>query len=294
MQNKIMEYSILAPAKVNLYLDVLSKRKDGYHEIKSVMQSISLYDEISLKITPSNELRINVSGSNPNLDWNESNLVYKACSLFVKEAKIKSYCFDFYVKKNIPVCAGMAGGSTDAGSTLLLMNDAFGNPFSTDELCAIGAKLGADVAFCIIGGTCLCEGIGDRLTPVSSFAGRYMVCAIDSSSVSTPKAYALLDEKYGTICSESSDIKAFLSHIKNNDLSGIASSLYNKFENVIIPQNENIQKIKNLLLSSGAVGALMSGSGPSVFGIFETENEQKRAFEALESEKIRAFLCKSL
>ena len=289
-----MEYSILAPAKVNLYLDVLSKRNDGYHEIKSVMQAVSIYDEINLSVLPSEQATINLYGNNENIKWDETNLVYKACKLFLDGAKIKGHRLDIQVNKRIPVCAGMAGGSTDAAGTLILLNKAFGMPFSVEKLCSLGSLLGADVPFCIMSGTCLCEGTGDIVNPIPSFCNKYMVCAIDSSSVSTPKAYSLLDDKYGTDCKESMDIRSFISCVKSDDLHGVCASLYNKFESVIIPQNPNIQRIKDILIQNGALGALMSGSGPSVFAIFETEFAQKNAFKALENEKIRAFLCKSL
>ena len=289
-----MKYSILAPAKINLFLDVLSKREDGYHEIKSVMQSVSIYDKISLEIQKSISISIRLNGSNPSLKWDESNLVYKACALFLKVSGIDGYSFDFYIEKNIPICAGMAGGSTDAAGVLLLLNQAFDNRFSIDELCAMGSKLGADVAFCIRGGTCLCEGVGEILTPLSPLDGMYLVCAIDSSSVSTPQAYSLLDERYGTDFHESADLGSFLTSVENKDLSSICSHLFNKFESVIAPLNENINRIKDLLVKNGALGALMSGSGPSVFGIFENEIDQKNALFALQKEKITAFSCKSL
>ncbi len=289
-----MKHSILAFAKVNLYLDVLSKRDNGYHEIESVMQSISLCDEISLEISVCKGIEIHLNGSDCSLSWDESNLAYKACKLFLDEAKISNHRIDIFVKKNIPISAGMAGGSTDAGGALILLNKAFGEPFSKEKLCELGARLGADVPFCIMGGTCLCQGVGEILTPISSFKDKLMVCAIDSSSVSTPRAYAMLDEKYGTNASRSSDIDAFLTCVKNNNFKGVCSSLFNKFESVIIPTNPSISKIKELLVENGALCALMSGSGPSVFGIFESEADQIRAYNALQDAKIRAFLCKSL
>lgn len=293
MQNN-MKHTILAPAKVNLYLDVLSRREDGYHEIESVMQAVSLCDKISVDISDASELQISLSGTNDAIAWDEKNLAYRACELFAKEAKISNSRIEIFVEKNIPICAGMAGGSTDAAGVLLILNKAYGEPFSKEELCSIGARLGADVPFCIIGGTCLCKGVGDILIPLSPFSDRLLVCAIDSSSVSTPVAYSLLDKKYGTSATSSADLDAFLAYVKNGDLKGVTSSLFNKFESVIIPENPTILKIKDLLLSNGALGALMSGSGPSVFGVFENENDQKRALEALQKEKIQAFSCKSL
>ena len=293
MQNN-MKHTILAPAKVNLYLDVLSKRPDGYHEIESVMQSVSLCDKISVDISDSNELQISISGSNDAIAWDEKNLAYRACELFAKEAKISNSRIEIFVEKNIPISAGMAGGSTDAAGVLLILNKAFGEPFSKEELCSLGARLGADVPFCIIGGTCLCKGVGDVLIPLPKFSDKLLVCAIDSSSVSTPVAYSLLDKKYGTNASASYDIDEFLTYVKNDDLKGLSDALFNKFESVIAPENPTILKIKDLLLLNGALGALMSGSGPSVFGIFESESDQKRALLALQKEKIQAFSCKSL
>ena len=289
-----MKYTILAPAKINLYLDVLSKREDGYHEIESVMQSVSLCDKISIDISKSSELKISIDGTSDAIAWDEKNLAYKACKLFVSEAKITNSKIDIFVEKNIPISAGMAGGSTDAGGVLMLLNKAFGEPFSSEKLCELGARLGADVPFCIAGGTYLCKGVGEVLLPLTPFKDKLLVCAIDSSSVSTPVAYGMLDKKYGTDATSSSDINAFLAYVKNDDLKGVSSSLFNKFESVIIPENPSILKIKDLLLENGALGALMSGSGPSVFGLFGNETDQKRAFDALQKEKIQAFLCKTL
>jgi 4-diphosphocytidyl-2-C-methyl-D-erythritol kinase len=289
-----MKYTILAPAKVNLYLDVLSKREDGYHEIESIMQSISLCDKISIDISESSELKISIDGTSDAIAWDEKNLAYKACKIFANEAKITNSKIDIFVEKNIPISAGMAGGSTDAGGVLILLNKAFAEPFSRERLCELGARLGADVPFCIVGGTYLCKGVGEVLLPLAPFKDKLLVCAIDSSSVSTPVAYGMLDKKYGTDATSSSDINAFLAYVKNDDLKGVSSSLFNKFESVIIPENPSILKIKDLILENGALGALMSGSGPSVFGIFENENDQKRAFDALQKEKIQAFLCKTL
>lgn len=289
-----MKYSILAPAKINLFLDVTKKRPDGYHEITSVMQAVSLFDEIVINVTEGDKTEIFLNGSEPSLKWDETNLVYKACKLFIEEAKIEGYRFDIYVEKKIPACAGMAGGSTDAASTLLRLNMIFGDFFGLEKLCELGARLGADVPFCIRGGTCLCEGVGEKITPLESLFGAHIVCAIGSSSVSTPVAFSLLDEKFGTNPGKSASIEAFLANVKKRDLKAIGASLFNKFESVIASENPEIQKIKCILLKNGALGALMSGSGPSVFGIFDNETDQKNAFFALQKEKIKAFLCNSL
>ncbi len=282
-------------AKINLYLDVLNKRDDGYHNIKSVMQSISLCDSLSLEMFDTmGENDIEIKCSTDGLKCDNSNLIYKAYRAFFDASKITGKKCVFYLEKRIPISAGMAGGSSNAATTLLLLNEACGYPLSKEQIFYIGHKIGADVAFCLEGGTCLCEGIGERITVLPSIKDAFVVCAIDDSSVSTPVAFSMLDEKFGTDCSDSADISKMLFSIKSNDIFGICSSLYNKFEQIIIPQNKRIQEIKDTLIRHGAIGALMSGSGPSVFGIFESERTQKNAYFALKSDNISAFLCKTL
>lgn len=291
----------IAPAKINLYLDVLDKMENGYHNIESVMQSISLADKLTLELTQAEgENTIEISTNTDKIPNDESNLVYKAASSFVEyankkhKARIKGTKFVFTIEKNIPVSAGMAGGSTDCACALRLLNLAYGNILKENELFDLGAKIGADVGFCLIGGTCECRGNGSKIKKLSPFKDIPLVCAIDSSSVSTPQAFKMLDDRYGTSSRASAIFEVFTSAVNQGNPKRICSLLFNKFENVIIPTNENIKKIKDVLLENGAIGALMSGSGPSVFGIFETEDEQKKAYYALKEANIRAFLCKTL
>ena len=282
-------------AKINLYLDVLDKRADGYHNIKSVMQSVSLFDTLSLEITDIfGENKIEIFCNSSNLNCDNTNLIYKAFIRFFEKTQIKGKKCTFCLEKNIPISAGMAGGSSNAATTLLLLNEACGFPLNENDLLALASKIGADVAFCLKGGTCLCEGIGEKITPLNSFKDAYVVCAIDNSSISTPVAFSMLDEKFGTSCTDSANASDMLTAIKKNDLNGVSSSLYNKFEKVIIPTNKNIETIKEALIKYGALGALMSGSGPSVFGLFENEDDQRSAYFALKSDNISAFLCKTL
>ncbi len=292
----------LAPAKINLHLDVLDKMENGYHNIESVMQSISLSDKITLGISKTEgENEILIKASTDKIPTDERNLVYKSASLFIRHANekhnanIKNTRFVFTIEKNIPVSAGMAGGSTDSACSLRLLNTAYRGIFNENELQELGSQIGADVAFCLIGGTCECRGTGDKITPLAPFKNIPLVCAIDSSSVSTPIAYKMLDDRYGSN-SKSSRIFEVLTGAINQGapVSRICSLLFNKFEHVIIPTNENIRKIKSTLIENGAIGALMSGSGPSVFGIFETEEAQNKAYNALKEANINAFLCKTL
>jgi len=284
-----------APGKINLYLDVLNKREDGYHRIKSVMQSVSLCDTVYLDICEwDNENLIEITCSDMNIKCDSSNLVYKAAMAFIKKYGITCTNFKFHINKNIPVSAGMAGGSADAAAAITMLNDAYGQPCSMQEMCELGVTVGADVPFCIAKGTCLCEGIGEELSRLPSVFGVDIVCAIDSSSVSTPRAFSMLDEKYGTECTDSADIGKLIDAICKSDLTKIASLLYNKFEDVIIPQNRNITFIKNVLVENGALSALMSGSGPSVFGIFENEEAAENAKNALLMQNITAYRCKTV
>ena len=284
-----------AYGKINLYLDVLNKREDGYHNVKSVMQSVSLCDKITLEVSDiQGENEIDIVSSDSRLKCDKSNLIYKAWKSFFEYTKITNKKCVFNLEKNIPMAAGMAGGSSDCASCLTLLNEIFGCPLSYDELVILGSKIGADVAFCIKGGTCICEGIGEKITPINSFKDAFLVCAIDESSVSTPYAFSLLDSKYGVNCTDSGNIEMILEGIKNENLEVICENLYNKFESVIIPEIENVQRIKEVMLSCGALGALMSGSGPSVFGIFPDEKAQISAFNVLKNNGINAFLCKTV
>ena len=294
MLNKA-ELQTRAQGKINFYLDVLNKREDGYHNIKSVMQTVSLCDTVTLEASEGTDgIVIDITCSVPEIKCDSSNLIYRCAMAFLKKCGITCGYFKFHIEKNIPIAAGMAGGSADGAATLSLLNEAYGNPLSTDEMCALGSAIGADIPFCIMKGTCICEGIGEKITRLPTLSGVDIVCAIDSSSVSTPRAFSMLDAKYGTDCTDSRDITKLLNAIKSRDVMGISSNLYNKFEDVIVPENENIELIKSLFNKNGALSALMSGSGPSVFGIFLNENDAEKAKAALLEKGIRAYKCKTM
>ena len=286
-----------AYGKINLHLDVLDRMENGYHNVESVMQSVSLCDTITLELSDidaGRECIIEITADNGAIPNDKTNLVYKCAKKFLDFTKIRGKRCAFTIEKRIPVAAGMAGGSSDGAVALKLLNDACGNVLSYAELCHLGATVGADIPFCITGGTCLCRGIGDKLTPITPFKDVLIVSAIDYSSVSTPIAFALLDEKFGTDCKSSRNINLMVDAINRGDVKEACALLYNKFENVIIPLNENVQKIKSIMMENGALGTLMSGSGPSVFGIFMDENSQNNALTALKNCSINAFLCKTI
>ena len=295
-----MTYEGLAFAKINLYLDVLSKMENGYHNIESVMQSISLCDKITLDIENTDELEINILAKGLTIPNDKTNLIYRATTAFISylndknDIKAGHKKYTFFVEKNIPVGAGMAGGSSDCACALKLLNEAYGFPLKDTELLSIGSKIGADVAFCLTGGTAICKGIGDKITSLPSLKDVFLVSAIDNSSVSTPEAFKMLDSKYGTNPAPYGGLEKMSLAVSKGETKSIAACLYNKFESVIAQENENVRLIKETLIENGALGALMSGSGPSVFGIFESQELQLNAFKALKSKEIRAFLCKTV
>ena len=289
-----------AYAKINLYLDVLSKMENGYHNIDSVMQSVSLCDKITLDIENCDGIAIDISAEGLKIPNDNTNLIFKATERFIscaneeKGVKIENTRFSYFVEKNIPVGAGMAGGSSDCATALKMLNEAFSFPFEESELLKIGAKIGADVSFCLTGGTAICQGIGDKITPLPPLRNVYLVSAIDNSSVSTPVAFKMLDDRYGVSPLPHGKFDEFISAVLAGDIRKISDQLYNKFESVILEKNGNVEFIKNAMLENGALGTLMSGSGPSVFGIFDDEKSQINAYNHLFSKKIRAFLCKTV
>ena len=280
-----------AYAKINLYLDIVKKRSDGYHDILSVMQNISLCDKI--KITKSSFSKIDILSSSKNLPQDpKDNLIYRAAKLFFDELCFNDCGVTIEIEKNIPVSAGMAGGSSDAAATLRGMNKMFGHPFSIDKLCEIGKRIGADVPFCIVGGAKITEGIGDKLINVGGLPDCYIVTACGKESVSTPEAYKALDNKFNDFSNYDHGIgfEQLVSAINSNDLESALGYMFNVFEEVI-KENTSIPKIKNILSRHNAKISMMSGSGPSVFGVFYNESDADSAAKDLISNNISATVC---
>ena len=284
-----MTVTAFAHAKINLFLDIESRRADGYHDILSLMQRISLKDTLKVSAEPSDIKSISVSCSDKAIPCDEKNLAYKAANIYPITAKIT-----IDIEKNIPSSAGLAGGSADAAAVLVALNEICENKLSTAELCALGAKLGADVPFCITGGACLVEGIGDSLTATKSMPNFPIVVAKKGEGMSTPAAYRALDEKHSD----------FVGYIPHKDLLEKLTSayesvsaqkycegLFNIFEGVVEPERPDVTLIKKIMTSCGASGAMMSGSGTSVFGIFESETSAKATVEVLRKQGADAYLC---
>lgn len=273
-----------AYAKINLGLDVLRKREDGYHEVRMVMQMVNLYDRIELvkKKNPGIEVKTNLYY----LPTNQDNLVYKAANLLIEEFQIKEG-IQIHLRKYIPVSAGMAGGSSDAAAVLFGMNRMFRLGLSLEELMKRGIKLGADVPYCIMRGTALSEGIGEKLTPLPSVPSCKVLIAKPAVSVSTRFVYENL--KLQELNSHP-DINGIIENIKKKDIRGMAERLGNVLETVTIPAYPVIEDIKNVMKEQGALNALMSGSGPTVFGLFIEEKQARAAWEKVKSLAKQSYL----
>ena len=254
-----------ARAKINLGLDVLGKREDGYHEVRMVMQTIGIYDRLILTKIPEEEIRI--TSNLAFLPVNENNLIYKAIKLLKDEYHFPGGV-SVDLNKFIPVAAGMAGGSTDAASTMFGVNRLFGLNLSMGKMMELGVRLGADVSYCVMRGTALAEGIGEKLTRITPVPHMWILIAKPQINVSTRLVYEQLD--MGGI-QKHPDIDGIIRAIEAQDVVRIAQSMGNVLENVTVPLYPVIETIKQDMLSHGAINAMMSGSGPTVFGIFPDE-----------------------
>ena len=254
-----------ARAKINLGLDVLGKREDGYHEVRMVMQTIGIYDRLILTKIPEEEIRI--TSNLAFLPVNENNLIYKAIKLLKDEYHFPGGV-SVDLNKFIPVAAGMAGGSTDAASTMFGVNRLFGLNLSMGKMMELGVRLGADVPYCVMRGTALAEGIGEKLTRITPVPHMWILIAKQQINVSTRLVYEQLD--MGGI-QKHPDIDGIIRAIEAQDVVRIAQSMGNVLENVTVPLYPVIETIKQDMLSHGAINAMMSGSGPTVFGIFPDE-----------------------
>ena len=263
------------PAKINLTLDVTGKLENGYHTLSMIMQSIDVCDELSFEKTADETILFSMNKDLPDKIPAEKNLVYKAAKLMKDTFKIDGG-FKIHLTKNIPAAAGLAGGSSDCAATLIGINELCGLGLDIEKLCEIGVKLGADVPFCIRKGTMLAEGIGEILTPLTPLTGIPVLLIKPNISTSTPYVYKHL--KLNKL-DYHPDNKAVISYIKDNNIKKIAASLSNVLETVTIPENPIIAELKRYLTESGAIGSLMSGSGPTTFGIFENMETAKKAYE---------------
>lgn len=279
-----------ARAKINLYLKVTGKRPDGYHDLVTVMQSLSLSDTLHFARTGGQELRLDCGGALPG---DKSNLIYRAAEAYFAASGAR-FGVDITLEKRIPMAAGLGGGSADAAATLRALALLDGNRLSEEELLAIAARLGADVPFCLVGGSRLCRGIGERMEPIENNLGGYLVITIAGEGVSTPQAFGALDAIYGDFATvEDLPPVALLDAMKKGDIHSAVPHFYNMFEEAIMPLRPAVSACKKALLDHGAAAAMMSGSGPSVWGLFEEEKSARAACAALLESGARAFLCRA-
>ena len=271
------DISLKALAKINLGLDVVRRREDGYHEVRMIMQTIQLYDRLDIKRTKEPGIQIHTNLSF--LPVNENNLIYKAAKLLMDEFSITDGV-SVKLDKRIPVAAGMAGGSTDAAAMLIGVNRLFSLGLTKRQLMERGVQIGADVPYCIMRCTALAEGIGEALSPLPPMVKCPVLIAKPSISVSTKFVYQNLKLDDTTI---HPDIDRLIDDIKAKNLHDIAAHMGNVLETVTIPNYPVIDEIKKHMLSNGAVGAMMSGSGPTVFGLFDDEDTAKKAYKAMRS-----------
>lgn len=264
-----------ALAKINLGLDIIGKRDDGYHEVRMIMQTIQMYDvlKIQKKDTPGITLKTNL----PYIPTDEGNLVYKAAKLLMDEFQVEEGLF-MNLEKSIPVAAGMAGGSSDAAAAFVGVNKLFNLGLTEQQLMERAVKVGADVPYCIMRGTALAEGIGEKLTRLPGVPHMYVLIGKPAVNVSTKVAYGNLNLP---AIKNHPDIDGMVSDIKNGDLYSMISKMGNVFEPGIIGKYPVIQNIKDLMEENGALKAMMSGSGPTVFGIFDDKEKMQKAAAVL-------------
>lgn len=265
------QIELKALAKINLGLDVLGKRENGYHDVRMVMQSIYLYD--SVKIEKKDTAGIELTTNLYFLPVGDNNIAYKAAEMLMQEFQLPGGV-RITLNKHIPVAAGMAGGSSNAAAVLFGMNRLFGLKLSKEELMERGVKLGADVPYCIMRGTVLAEGIGEELTVLPAMPKCTVLIAKPPISVSTKVVYEALDAKEIV---EHPDIDGLLEGLEQGSLKKVASCMGNVLEDVTIPMHPVIAEIKQVMKENGALNAMMSGSGPTVFGLFENKMAARKA-----------------
>lgn len=279
-----------ALAKLNLTLDVLGRREDGYHDMCMVMQSITLADTLTIK--PTTGEGICVSTNFEFLPNDDTNLAAKAAKAFWDARGEAHQALEIDIDKHIPVCAGMAGGSSDAAAVLRGLNEQAGKPYTLMELAKVGESVGSDVPYCVLGGTALAEGRGEILTPLAPLPKCHVVVCKPGFPISTPELFRKIDQ---VDIVHRPDTAGMIAALEAGDLTGVARRLYNVFEDALNDQQRaSVNAIKNTLIEYGALGAAMSGSGPTVFGLFDDEEKAREAYQVLAKEYRESFWAQSV
>ncbi|MBQ2988003.1 MAG: 4-(cytidine 5'-diphospho)-2-C-methyl-D-erythritol kinase [Clostridia bacterium] len=281
--------SILAPAKINLYLNVGARRADGYHDIESVMQTVTLFDRMEVtKYPPAEENEIRLFCFDDKLSSDENNLVYRAAAAFFEAAGIERYRVSFTLEKRIPVQSGLGGGSSDAAATIMALDKLYQTAMPLEKMCEIGARLGADIPFCLKKGTVYTTGIGEIMESAPPMPDCAFIIAMPKGKgISTAAAYRAIDAL--PVEAESVRFADFRKALSVCDLEKIGASLYNKFE-LVTPAETGFAELREMLLATGAIGARMSGSGTAVFAIYPHIGAARKAKDML-PETVQAFVC---
>ena len=276
-------------AKINISLDIVSKMGDGYHCMKMVMQTVSLSDEITVECTPGEG--IGVDAGLPFLPGDERNIAAKAALAFYRHTGVEGYRTDIRIKKNIPVCAGLGGGSADGACVLRILDEMFGTRLGRKRLESIAAGVGSDVPFCVAGGTSLVEGRGEIVTDIAPIPRCFVVICKPAFACSTPELFKRVKcEKIRA----RPDTGGIIELLGQGDLTGAARRMYNVFEDVLPRRARDVAEIKYALLDKGALGAVMTGSGPSVFGLFDDESLARGAYEYLKLSYRECFMAETV
>ena len=278
---------IKAYGKVNISLDVVGKREDGYHLLSMIMQNIDLYDEIEVE---KQECGIILECNKSYVPVDNRNLAYKAAEIFKERYDIVDGV-KINIEKNIPVSAGLAGGSTDAAAVLKVMNKLFNVNANEEELMELGLKLGADIPYCIHGGTALCEGIGEIITPIKPFRDKIVVLVKPAFGVSTKEVYKNFNLEKVKQHPKTAEI---INAIENDDLNFVASNMKNLLENVTLRKHKILIKIKEEMNACGAINSMMSGSGPTVFAFFDDMLKAQRCFEKMKKKYSDVFITRTI
>lgn len=279
-----MKIKVKAPAKINLSLDVLRRRPDGYHDVSMVMQSVSLYDYITVEESDSDKIEIVCDYEG--IPCDERNIAYKAAESFFNYTKKDCGGLVITIEKNIPTQAGLAGGSADGAGVIVALNKLYNAHLTEDEMCEIGSKVGADIPFCIIGGTRLASGTGTDLKKLISIPKCQLVICKPDFSVSTAEAYSRIDHSN---LSHPSFTDEMVKAIYARDLWMVSSSMFNDFELAL--NLDGINEVKKIMLKNKALGACMSGSGSAVFAVFNNEKKLKKCADALREKYNYVFEC---
>ncbi|MDR2590836.1 MAG: 4-(cytidine 5'-diphospho)-2-C-methyl-D-erythritol kinase [Oscillospiraceae bacterium] len=284
-----MQLTDKAYAKINISLDILAKMDNGYHSLKTIMQTVALFDDITIVITRGNGFSINTDI--PYIPDDDRNIAVKTAKAFYKHTGITGYHTNIKINKSIPICAGLGGGSADAACVLRILNVLHQTGLERKELEEISATVGSDVPFCIDGGTKLSEGRGEILTDLPSMPHCYVVICKPPFSFSTPELFSLVDIKKIRI---KPDTDGIINALAVRDLKNITRRMYNVFEDIVPRGKIEIEAIKGTLLDNGALSAIMTGSGPSVYGLFDEKSKAQNAFAHLRSNYEECFITETI